>query len=167
MRTRQEDDAVREDHAMTAKLIALALVLSAAASSCLAAEAPGRYTMTTVEGSVWRLDSATGAMSVCGRKLDHWACEAVADDAQALKEQALKEEVDRLARENQELRDKLAKAEEKEAEAAPGKELAPRSPYARFPDHALDEMTDFVNAMIRRLQEMVQDLKQDEAGQAL
>jgi hypothetical protein len=28
-------------------------------------------------------------------------------------------------------------------------------------------MTDFVNAMIRRLQEMVQDLKQDETGQAL
>ena len=152
---------MREDHAMTAKLIALAFVLSAAASTCLAAEAPGRYTMTTVEGSVWRLDSATGAMSVCGRKLDHWACEAVSDDAQALKE-----EVDRLAHENQELRDKLAKAEEKEAEA-PGKEPAPRSPYARFPDHALDEMTDFVNAMIRRLQEMVQDLKQDEAGQAL
>ena len=149
---------------MTAKLIALAFVLSAAASTCLAAEPPGRYSMTTVEGSVWRLDSATGAMSVCGRKLDHWACESVTDDALALKE-----EVDRLTREHQELRDKLAKAEEKEAEAAPapGKEAAPRSPYAKFPDHAIDEMTDFVNAMIRRLQEMVQDLKRDESGQAL
>jgi len=149
---------------MTAKLIALAFVLSASASTCLAAEAPGRYSMTTVEGNVWRLDGATGAMSVCGRKLDHWACESVTDDALALKE-----EVDRLTRENQELRDKLAKAEEKEAKAAPaaGKEAAPRSPYAKFPDHALDEMTDFVNAMIRRLQEMVQDLKQDEPGQAL
>ena len=147
---------------MTAKLIALAFVLSAAASTCLAAEPPGRYSMTTVEGSVWRLDGATGAMSVCGRKLDHWACESVTDDALALKE-----EVDRLTRENQELRDKLAKAEEKEAETAPGKGPAPRSPYAGFPDHALDEMTDFVNAMIRRLQEMVQDLKQDETRQAL
>ena len=58
MRARQEDDAMREDHAMTAKLIALAFVLSAAASSCLAAEAPGRYTMTTVEGSVWQLGQA-------------------------------------------------------------------------------------------------------------
>src|SRR6185503_21368674 len=104
MRTRQEDDVVREDHAMIAKLIALAFVLSAAASTGFAAEAPGPYTMTTVEGSVWRLDSATGAMSVCGRKLDHWACESVTDDALALKE-----EVDRLTRENQELRDKLAK----------------------------------------------------------
>jgi hypothetical protein len=147
---------------MTAKPIALAFVLSAATSTCLAAEAPGRYTMTTVEGSVWRLDGATGAMSVCGRKLDHWACESVTDDSLALKE-----EVDRLARENQELRDKLAKAEEKEAEATPGTEPRPRSPYAKFPDHALDEMTDFINTMIRRLQEMVQDLKREESGQAL
>jgi hypothetical protein len=28
-------------------------------------------------------------------------------------------------------------------------------------------MADFINTMIRRLQEMVQDLKQDETGQAL
>jgi hypothetical protein len=147
---------------MTAKLIAFAIVLSAAASSALAVEAPGRYTMTTVGDSVWRLDSARGAMSVCGAKLDHWACESVTDDSLALKEK-----VDSLTRENQELHDKLAKAEEKEAEATPGEEPGPRGPYAKFPDHALDEMTDFVNAMIRRLQEMVQDLKRDETGRAL
>jgi hypothetical protein len=147
---------------MTAKLIAFAFVLSSAASTCLAAEVPGRYTMSIVGDSVWRLDSATGAMSVCGQRLDHWACESVADDALALKE-----EVARLARENQELRDKLAKAGEKEAEAAPGKGPEGRGPYTKFPDQALDEMTDFVNAMIRRLQEMVRDMKQDEAGQAL
>jgi hypothetical protein len=146
---------------MTAKLIALACVLSAAASSAFAAEVPGRYTMTAVGDSIWRLDGATGAMSVCGRKLDHWACESVTDDALAQRA-----EVDRLTRENEELRDKLAKAEEKDAEAAPPRDAAPRNPYAQFPDQAIDEMTDFINAMIRRLQRMVQDLKQDE-GQAL
>ena len=147
---------------MTAKLIALAFVLSLAASSAFAADAPSRYVVTTVGDSIWRLDSETGAMSVCGRKLDHWACEAVTDDSLALKA-----EVDRLKEENRELRDKLAKAEEKEAEAAPDRTPEHRSPSAQFPDHALDEMTDFINAMIRRLQEMVQNLKQGEAGQAL
>ena len=147
---------------MTAKLIALAFVLSLAASSAFAADAPGRYVVTTVGDSIWRLDSETGAMSVCGRKLDHWACEAVIDDALALTA-----EIDRLRGENRELRDKLAKAEQKEAEIAPGRAPGPTSPYAQFPNHALEEMTDFINAMIRRLQEMVQDLKQDEAGQAL
>jgi hypothetical protein len=143
---------------MTLRGIALALVLSAAASPCFAGEEPGRYTMTTVGDSIWRLDSATGAMSVCGQKLDHWACESVADDTLTLKQ-----EIDRLTRENQELKDKLAKAEEREAEAIP----LPAHPSTQFPNLALDEMTDFINKIIRRLQDLVGNLKQPDQGQAL
>ena len=142
---------------MTTRLLALAFVLFAV-SPCYAGEDPGRYTMTTVGDSVWRLDSATGAMSVCGQKLDHWACESVADDALALKA-----EVDRLGRENRELKDTLAKAEEKEAEAG----QLPANPSTQFPGLALDEMNDFINKMIRSLQDLVRDLKRQEAGQAL
>jgi hypothetical protein len=86
------------------------------------------------------------------------ACESVDDDALALKA-----EVDRLSRENRELKDKLAKAEEKEAEAGP---LAAK-PSTQFPGLALDEMNDFINKMIRSLQDLVRDLKRQEAGQAL
>ncbi|HXE03892.1 MAG TPA: hypothetical protein VN518_04630 [Methyloceanibacter sp.] len=142
---------------MTTRLLALAFVLFAV-SPCYAGEDPGRYTMTTVGDSVWRLDSATGAMSVCGQKLDHWACESVADDALALKAEA-----DRLARENRELKDKLAKAEEREAEAGP----LPANPSTQFPGLALGEMNDFINKMIRSLQDLVRDLKRQEAGQEL
>ena len=142
---------------MRIRSLALAFVLFAA-SPCYAGEDPGRYIMTIVGDSVWRLDSATGAMSVCGQKLDHWACESVADDSLALKA-----EVDRLTRENEELKDKLAKAEEKEAEAGP----LPANPSTQFPGLALDEMSDFVNKMIRSLQDLVRELKQQEAGQAL
>jgi hypothetical protein len=142
---------------MTMRLLAFAFVLFAA-SPCYAGEEPGRYTMSTVGDRVWRLDTATGAMSVCGRTLDHWACESVADDALALKA-----EVDRLDRENRELKDKLAKAEEKEAEAGP----MPANPSTQFPGLALDEMNDFISKMIRSLQDLVHDLKQQEAGQAL
>lgn len=142
---------------MRIRSLALAFVLFAA-SPCYAGEDPGRYIMTTVGDSVWRLDSATGAMSVCGQKLDHWACESVADDSLALKA-----EVDRLTRENGELKDKLTKAEEKEAEAGP----LPANPSTQFPGLALDEMSDFVNKMIRSLQDLVRELKQQEAGQAL
>lgn len=142
---------------MRIRSLALAFVLFAA-SPCYAGEDPGRYIMTTVGDSVWRLDSATGAMSVCGQKLDHWACESVADDSLALKA-----EVDRLTGENGELKDELAKAEEKEAEAGP----LPANPSTQFPGLALDEMSDFVNKMIRSLQDLVRELKQQEAGQAL
>jgi hypothetical protein len=142
---------------MTSRLLALAFILFAA-SPCYAGEDPGRYTMTTVGDSIWRLDTATGAMSVCGRKLDHWACESVTDDALALKA-----EVDRLDRENRELKDKLAKAVEREAEAGP----LPANPSTHFPGLALDEMNDFINKMIRSLHDLVRELKQQEAGQAL
>lgn len=114
--------------------------------------------MTTIGDSIWRLDTATGAMSVCGQKLDHWVCESVADDTLALKA-----EVDRLDRENRELKDKLAKAEEREAEAAP----LPANPSTQFPGLALDEMNHFIDKMIRSLQDLVRDLKQQESGQAL
>ena len=110
--------------------------------------------------SVLRLDGATGAVSICGRKLGGWFCESVADDSLALRQ-----EVDRLTRENQELKDKLAKADANEAESGPSK--VPTNPYAQFPGLALDEMTDFIDKMIRRLQDMVRDLKQQEVGQEL
>jgi hypothetical protein len=142
---------------MKVRVLTLVLALFAA-STCYAGEKTGRYTMTTIGDSVWRLDSATGAVSVCGRRLDHWACESVADD-----DLALKQEVDRLTRENQDLKDKLAKAEAREAETGP----LPANPSTQFPGLALNEMTDFVNKMIRRLQDLVHDLKQQEAGQEL
>jgi len=143
---------------MNARFFALALVLSAATSTCFAGEEPGRFAMTPAGDGFLRLDTATGAVSICRQKLDTWTCESVADDALALKQ-----EVDRLTGENQELKDKLAKAEAREAQAGP----LPANPSTQFPALALDEMTDFINKMIRRLQDLVRDLKQQDDGQAL
>jgi hypothetical protein len=143
---------------MNARFFTLALVLCAATSTCFAGEEPGRYAMTPAGDGFLRLDTATGAVSICRQKLDAWTCEGVADDALALKP-----EVDRLTGENQELKDKLAKAEAREAQAGP----LPANPSTQFPALALDEMTDFINKMIRRLQDLVRDLKQQDDGQAL
>jgi hypothetical protein len=143
---------------MNARFFTLALVLCAATSTCFAGEEPGRYAMTPAGDGFLRLDTATGAVSICRQKLDAWTCEGVADDALALKQ-----EVDRLTGENQELKDKLAKAEAREAQAGP----LPANPSTQFPALTLDEMTDFINKMIRRLQDLVRDLKQQDDGQAL
>ncbi|MGC1345812.1 MAG: hypothetical protein WA863_06820 [Methyloceanibacter sp.] len=143
---------------MNARFFTLALVLCAATSTCFAGEEPGRYAMTPAGDGFLRLDTATGAVSICRQKLDAWTCDGVADDALALKQ-----EVDRLTGENQELKDELAKAEAREAQAGP----LPANPSTQFPALALDEMTDFINKMIRRLQDLVRDLKQQDDGQAL
>ena len=74
-----DDDETEERRGLNARFFAPALSLSAAASPCFAGEEHGPYTMTPVGDSVLRLDSATGAVSICGRKLGGWSCESVAD----------------------------------------------------------------------------------------
>jgi len=76
--------------------IALALLIGAAPD---ADRAGGRYRMTPAEGGAFlRLDTQTGAMSVCQRKDGRWACEAVPDERRALETEIeqLKSEVKRL-----------------------------------------------------------------------
>jgi len=141
---------------MNARFFALALILSATASPCVADDDQGRYAITPAGDGFLRMDTATGSVSICRQKLDTWTCESVADDSLALKQ-----DVDRLTRENQELKEKLAKAEARVAEAGPA------NPSTQFPNLALDEMTDFINKMIHRLQDMVRDLKQPDQGQVL
>jgi hypothetical protein len=142
-------------------VLAVAVALLAAAPSAVADDVPGRYTITPTGDGFLRLDSATGAVSVCSPKSGGWACESAADDVLALKQ-----EVDRLNREVDALRDKLAAAEAspKPADAAneppPGHDL-------ELPRRALDEMTAIVDEMIRRLQDMVRDLKQPEPEKSL
>ena len=76
-------------HAFSFSAIALALLIGAAPD---ADQAGGRYRMTPAEGGAFlRLDTQTGAMSVCQRKDGRWACEAVPDERRALET-----EIDRL-----------------------------------------------------------------------
>jgi hypothetical protein len=74
---------------------AATLALTAAA----AAQSPQRFTFQQVEGGVMRLDTETGHVSHCTRAGDSFTCRSVADDRAALQE-----EIDRLRRENEQLR---------------------------------------------------------------
>ena len=55
----------------------------------------GRYTFSAVPDGMLRLDTRTGAVSLCARKDVSWACTAVPDERQALES-----EIARLQREN-------------------------------------------------------------------
>ena len=149
---------------MQAKLtvLALALVLPAAAPSCLAGEEPGRYSIAPAGDGFLRLDSATGAVSICSQKSGGWACESVADDVLALKL-----EVDRLTRENEALHDRLAEAEASPKPPGAGKEPRPTSPSVQIPGPAIDEINDFIAKMMRRLQDLVRDLENQPSERAL
>jgi hypothetical protein len=133
-------------------------LLLVAAPACFAGDEPGRYSLAPAGSDFLRLDSATGALSHCRQKLGGWSCEGVTDDLSALKQ-----EVERLSTETEELKARLAKAE---ADLA-AKEAAPVGPSIQFPGLTLDEMNAFADKIMRRLQDMVRTMKQQDSERTL
>lgn len=138
--------------------IVVPLLLVAASSPCVADEEPGRYSLTPAGSNFLRLDTATGALSLCRQKLGGWVCEGVTDDLSALKG-----EIGRLSKETEELKQRLARAEaDLEAEKA-----LPVGPSIQIPGVSLDEMNALADKIMRRLQDMVRELKQQESERTL
>lgn len=60
--------------------LAAAAALSIGASiAALAQERPGRYTMSPIDGGFLRLDTETGAVSICSKRGEQWRCEPATD----------------------------------------------------------------------------------------
>lgn len=93
----------RQTHLRLAPTAAALLLASAAAAQPLPDSENGRYTFSTAEDGVLRLDTRSGQVSACTRKAGDWACYAVPDERAALDA-----EIGRLAAENARLRQALA-----------------------------------------------------------
>jgi hypothetical protein len=118
------------------RFIFAALVLSTLGGAAHAQDAAsGRYSMTPVEGGFLRLDTRTGEVSMCRPAGDNVQCRAAPDDRSALQS-----EIDRLAKENAELKSRLA--------AAPPAGAAPSRTQQEM-DRALDYAERFMRRMMR------------------
>jgi hypothetical protein len=118
----------------------LAVVVLACASPALA-QTPGRYAFQPVEGGMMRLDTETGHVSHCTKAGDSFACRSVADDRAAMQE-----EIDRLRRENEQLR--LGGKP-----PAPGRLQLPS-------EEDIDKAMGLFEKMMRRMMRTFQDEKQ-------
>jgi hypothetical protein len=187
---------------MTAKAAGLAFTLVLASTVPSLAEEPGRYSMIPAGEGFLRLDTESGAVSLCSRKSIGWACESLPDDAAPARL-----DNDHLSQETGEPRDRLAKAEsdlaaakaqnaelaaraeaaekaEKDAKAEEAERVAkaeeaaknanpdshavqPHAPESLVPERAVDEFSEFITKLIRRLQEMARDLQRDQSERAL
>jgi hypothetical protein len=130
--------------------IALALLIGAAPD---ADQAGGRYRMTPAEGGAFlRLDTQTGAMSVCQRKDGRWACEAVPDERRALET-----EIDRLKSEVKRLEELLALPDP----GTPDGKRAQRSgPKLSLPsEEDLDRAMDYAQRMMRKFKERMREFR--------
>ncbi|MCJ7599078.1 MAG: hypothetical protein MUO41_10745 [Methyloceanibacter sp.] len=141
------------------------LLVSLAAPASQAGDTAGRFSLTPLGEAFLRLDSATGAMSMCGAKEGSFVCEAVADDALALKH-----EIDRLSEENEAMRLKLlaleaalgdkAEKTEKTEKDAPAPE-----PAIKVPELDLDKVAELASRILKRFEDMLRAIKQEEAGE--
>lgn len=146
-------------------LFAIVLAGPAAAQSAAPDTEGGRYVLRRVDDGLMRMDRETGATSLCRKRGSGWACEAVADDREALEE-----EIARLSRENAELaveigrlREQLANAPaprdlpgEAEPDAGGGGERTLRLPT----DEEIDEVARTFESMMRRFMDSMKALRE-------
>jgi len=135
------------------------LAFLALAPSVQAQTAPdsenGRYTFNQVTDGMLRLDTRTGAVSLCAKKDAGWACNAVPDERAALES-----EIARLQRENGALKkDMLARGLPLPGGVASAPSAQQRELNLKVPlpsDAEIDRVMSAFEKMWRRIVDMVQ-----------
>lgn len=146
-------------------LAATLFILPAAAE-----EKPGRYTMTPTDGGFLRLDTESGAVSMCQKKADQWACEPLKDS-----QSALTAEIEKLKAENKALKDEMKRMEEVFALGGnkPGENGGPPGgrPGGKLElpsEKDVDKAFDYLEGMMKKFKERLKKLEQqDKPGQQL
>ncbi len=119
---------------MPVRRIALLAALAAFPLSPAAAQTGGRFTFQPLEGGLMRLDTETGQVSHCTKAGDSFACRSVADDRAALMD-----EIERLKRENEQLRQ------------AAGKAQGPTAKLQLPSEEEIDKAMGLVETLMRRM----------------
>jgi hypothetical protein len=134
----------------------------------------GRYALSPVADGVLRLDTRTGATSICNNKGTGWACYAMPDERAALDE-----EIGRLQKDNEALKAQLAEREPtvtgKIDEPLPKTDSLKKSEpkvtdgerKIEIPlpsDRDMDRIMGFLEQSWRRLVEMADRMQKDVAG---
>jgi hypothetical protein len=110
----------------------------------------GRYVMKDVEGGFIRLDTGTGAVSLCRSLNEQWRCEPVADA-----EHALQDEIARLSEENAALQQKLAELTGPQQQQGLGPTLELPS------EEDLDRIFGIMERFMRRFIDFARSLSED------
>ncbi len=162
-----------------APLAGMAAGVLAMAGAVHAEEASGaRFTMTPTQGGFVRLDTVTGAVSMCTGKEGEWACKAMPDDQKALQDKIarLEDEVRALKDENRRLEDVLGLGGDK-SKGAPGNGAGlpppvdggppapPTGPKFSLPNEKdVDKAFDYFEGMLKKFQERLKKLEEKDKG---
>ncbi len=141
-----------------ASLLIAGALLTASAGAGLAQDGrSGRYTMHKSEDGFVRLDTETGAMAVCKRIDNDWACRAMADDSATMRKQ-----IDKLKADNARLNDDVKRMEEllelRDGDK-PARSHRRRHGFNLPTEREVDEALDYFERMLKKFQNRLKRLE--------
>jgi hypothetical protein len=160
---------------MTIAIASVLLGASLAASLPTTAGAqdrgPGRYTMHKTDDGFVRLDTETGAVSLCRKEGTSWSCRDIANaedqtgkDADTGTPAEGGSETQALRQENKELKDEIARLEELLGLREPGAPQPPRRHSFKLPSEKdVDQAFDYFERMLRKFQDRLKRLERENA----
>ncbi|MEM9028343.1 MAG: hypothetical protein AAGC70_08230 [Pseudomonadota bacterium] len=119
---------------------------------------PGRYTMHPTNDGLVRLDTQTGAVSLCRKAGDNWSCEPMNDTAKARRD-----ELAQLRRENSALKTEVKRLEE--MLGLNDRSSGTRTPREKAPgltlpsEKQVDEALNYFERLIQKFQERLERLE--------
>lgn len=150
----------------TIRLAAATLVIIAGASALSAAdERAGRYTMTPAEGGFLKLDTETGAVSLCRKSGDAFVCNLVPDSEQKLvkENEALKSDLKRLKDDIKQLEEIAGLGEPKPGDGPPSEPRPGGQGKLQLPSEKdVDKAFDYFEAMMKKLKERLKRLEESQ-----
>ena len=123
------------------------------AATVASQERQGRFVMSPTENGFVRLDTETGAMSVCTQRNGRWVCELMEDEAKALQE-----EVARLRAEVKRLEEQAALAKRPHGEPTERPERKLELPT----EEEIDKALDYFENIFRKFRERIEKFEDKE-----
>ena len=141
---------------MRALLLAFSIiaVVALGVTGVASQEKQGRYVMSPTENGFVRLDTETGAMSVCAQRNGRWICELMEDEAQKLQD-----EITRLRAEVKRLEEQAA------AGGAPSDAPTTVEPRKRLElptEEEVDRALDYFESIFRTFRERIERFEEQE-----
>lgn len=141
----------------TFALACLAAVL--AASTAIAQDTrPGRYTMHKTEDGFVRLDTETGAISMCRKNGNGWSCSDLDERTDGPPN---RNEPNDLAAENRELKAEIKRLEELlELRGNNRQDSEPKKSFKLPTEREVDQALDYFERMLKKFQDRLKRLEQ-------
>ena len=128
------------------------------AQSSLPAGSPGRFTMHPADGGVLRMDTQSGALSMCKQSSGSWTCTLVPDDRTALSD-----EISRLKSENSDLKSAVKRLEDLAGVPGISGDAGKQHSGVQLPtEEDVDKAMSYVERMLKKFKDKLKELENTE-----